>query len=356
MANASVVESPRRRLDSDEGTLDRLLEDARVVQRRVSAVSRQSPADDAGRPRSAWRIARAAGGMVRDLPRRERAGAAAAARLRRSGGPTGASHLGDRSRERDYREFFTGEVRRLGIGPAVAAYLPTLTPGIAGSALHSFMRLSLRRHAERSGGGRRGARLLVRGLSRALPGDRRGAGHRRSGRSAHRHEAGRGVSGTSSPSSTSLALHARDGEEAGVSRRGRPAADRTGLAAARRQGIARALRRHDGFLCAPRPDRVALAARPLARASATRSGAPLFLAGDRRALSKNRVPGSSLRRSSSTNGGARRCPTGRRSRRPPSKCDDEHDISLAFSAFEEWKFYGDPLYRFVAARRVRLMA
>jgi hypothetical protein len=37
-------------------------------------------------------------------------------------------------------------------------------------------------------------------------------------------------------------------------------------------------------------------------------------------------------------------------------CDDEHDISLAFSAFEEWKFSGDPLYRFVAARRVRLIA
>ena len=26
-------------------------------------------------------------------------------------------------------------------------------------------------------------------------------------------------------------------------------------------------------------------------------------------------------------------------------CDDEHDISLTFSAFEEWKFYGDPLYQ-----------
>ena len=43
----------------------------------------------------------------------------------------------------------------------------------------------LRRDAERSRGGRRGARLLVGGLSRALPGDRGGAGHRRSGRSAH---------------------------------------------------------------------------------------------------------------------------------------------------------------------------
>jgi hypothetical protein len=37
-------------------------------------------------------------------------------------------------------------------------------------------------------------------------------------------------------------------------------------------------------------------------------------------------------------------------------CEDEHDISLAFSAHEEWKFYGDPLYKLVAARRVRLIA
>jgi len=37
-------------------------------------------------------------------------------------------------------------------------------------------------------------------------------------------------------------------------------------------------------------------------------------------------------------------------------CDDEHDISLTFSAHEEWKLYGDPLYKLVAARRVRLIA
>jgi hypothetical protein len=36
-------------------------------------------------------------------------------------------------------------------------------------------------------------------------------------------------------------------------------------------------------------------------------------------------------------------------------CDDEHDISLTFSAHEEWKAYGDRLYQVVAARRVRLI-
>jgi hypothetical protein len=36
--------------------------------------------------------------------------------------------------------------------------------------------------------------------------------------------------------------------------------------------------------------------------------------------------------------------------------DDEHDISLCFSAFEEYQRTGDPLYRVVAARRLGLMA
>src|SRR5262249_7392195 len=36
--------------------------------------------------------------------------------------------------------------------------------------------------------------------------------------------------------------------------------------------------------------------------------------------------------------------------------DDEHDHSLAFSAWQEEAAYGDPLYRRVAARRVGLIA
>lgn len=50
--------------------------------------------------------------------------------------------LGDRSREADYRAFFTQEVRRLGVEDSVRTYLPTLVPGIAASALHGLMRLS----------------------------------------------------------------------------------------------------------------------------------------------------------------------------------------------------------------------
>ncbi|MCO6188648.1 questin oxidase family protein [Rhizobium sp. L1K21] len=50
--------------------------------------------------------------------------------------------LGDRSREADYRIFFTGEVERLGIDAAIRQYLPHLIQGVAGSALHPLMRLA----------------------------------------------------------------------------------------------------------------------------------------------------------------------------------------------------------------------
>ncbi|MCX5515882.1 hypothetical protein C3941_05415 [Kaistia algarum] len=50
--------------------------------------------------------------------------------------------MGDRSREADYREFFVAEVRRLGIQDAIQAYLPTLIPGVGASALHCLMRLA----------------------------------------------------------------------------------------------------------------------------------------------------------------------------------------------------------------------
>ncbi len=53
-----------------------------------------------------------------------------------------ATALGDRTRENDARRFFTAEVARLGIGGAVSAYLPALAPGVAGSALHPLMRLA----------------------------------------------------------------------------------------------------------------------------------------------------------------------------------------------------------------------
>jgi hypothetical protein len=53
-----------------------------------------------------------------------------------------ADHLGDRAFEADYRAFFAAEVARLGAGPAQARYLPRLAPGVAASALHALMRLA----------------------------------------------------------------------------------------------------------------------------------------------------------------------------------------------------------------------
>jgi hypothetical protein len=38
-----------------------------------------------------------------------------------------------------------------------------------------------------------------------------------------------------------------------------------------------------------------------------------------------------------------------------ARSNDEHDLSLVFSAREEWKVYGDRLYQVVAARRVNLI-
>ena len=48
--------------------------------------------------------------------------------------------LGRREREGDYRTFFAGEVARLGATPAALIYLPELMPGMAASATHAFMR------------------------------------------------------------------------------------------------------------------------------------------------------------------------------------------------------------------------
>ena len=55
---------------------------------------------------------------------------------------TWTRHLGDRSREGDYRDFFAREVARLGMRDTVRRYLPPLLPGLAGSALHPLMRLA----------------------------------------------------------------------------------------------------------------------------------------------------------------------------------------------------------------------
>src|SRR3984957_9427420 len=54
----------------------------------------------------------------------------------------GRDFLGQREREGDYRTFFAGEVVTLGATPAALHYLPQLMPGIAASATHAFMRMA----------------------------------------------------------------------------------------------------------------------------------------------------------------------------------------------------------------------
>ena len=70
--------------------------------------------------------------------------AAAAARDRADRArPTGTSALGDRARETDYRTFFQRRSRAAWARAApIAAYLPTLLPGLAASATHGLMRLA----------------------------------------------------------------------------------------------------------------------------------------------------------------------------------------------------------------------
>ncbi|WP_028748844.1 questin oxidase family protein [Rhizobium mesoamericanum] len=53
-----------------------------------------------------------------------------------------AEALGDRAREADYRAFFIGETRRLGIDAVIRTYLPAMASGLAGSAMHPLMRLA----------------------------------------------------------------------------------------------------------------------------------------------------------------------------------------------------------------------
>lgn len=50
--------------------------------------------------------------------------------------------LGQREREPDLRRYFRFEVSRLGTSGALATYLPILSPGVGASALHALMRLA----------------------------------------------------------------------------------------------------------------------------------------------------------------------------------------------------------------------
>jgi len=50
-------------------------------------------------------------------------------------------HLGENQHFLDYVEFFSGEIRRLGTGPAVTKYMKTIHPGECSSAFHPIIQL-----------------------------------------------------------------------------------------------------------------------------------------------------------------------------------------------------------------------
>ncbi len=265
---------------------------------------------------------------------------------------TWSSHLGDRSREGDYRAFFGREVSRLGIRDAVNRFLPILLPGIAGSALHPLMRLAygiLRNDPAEVGTalGYWAACFLPLPPATGAPPK------------------------TDDPAEVLARVAALPGLRA------LPAYDHLW------HGI-RAVGADPDF--APAVDWLQIGPRTTARAAAT---ALALFAGTMDFAALHAVTGCHWVRLVATV-----CPdplllrhfwqavaalvpaigfpelpgpeTLRQWREQPCpewpaiaakavRSDDEHDISLVFSAFEEEKVYGDRLYRVVAARRVGLI-
>jgi hypothetical protein len=352
MPGASVSRS--RSVHSDESTLDRLLEDSRAFSAEfplflanhqpmmLVALERLGASD---RRLEKWfEIYRDVSKLVPQPP--------SVAKIRRA---DWRSHLGDRTRERDYRDFFTGEVARLGIAPAITAYMPTLTPGIAGSALHSFMRLSY--GVMRNDPAEVGAALgywsaaylelcLATGMEPVTddPGEVL--------LKMQPVESYRNVEPELDLLWHFMREMAKKPEFKGVVDQLRVGPD----ALKRVAEASLALYAGTMDFCAlhaltgshwlrilwpvlPDPD---LALRYFWQAIAAlypKIGFPNLPSAEQ--LDEwRRTP----------------APEWPEIKAAAVACDDEHDISLTFSALEEWKFYGDPLYRFVAARRVRLIA
>ena len=90
------------------------------------------------------------------------------------------------------------------------------------------------------------------------------------------------------------------------------------------------------------------------RTPGPRRAAALFLAGDCIARAEDRLSRPAER--GSARGVAAHAPARlARDFREAITHDDEHDLSLSFSAGEEFKRYGDPLYRYAAAKRLNLV-
>ena len=263
------------------------------------------------------------------------------------------SVLGDRRREADARLFFTGEVMSRGIGRTVNAYLPRLAPGVAGSALHPVMRLAY-------------------GLLRDDPAEVGAALGYWACCYLPLPPAGASTADTDDPGAVLVRVAALPGLRA------LPAYDHLWhaiRAAAADPDFAPAV----DWLRIDEATPARVAATALALYAATMDFAALHAVTGAhwvRVVSRvcpdpmllrcfwqsvaALVPSigfPSLPTSEELDAMSRlSCPDWPLIMSTAVASDDEHDISLVFSASEEDKIYGDPLYRVVAARRLGLIA
>jgi len=262
--------------------------------------------------------------------------------------------LGERERECDYITFFSGEVARLGATPTALLYLPALFTGIAASALHAFMRMAYATMTDSDEEtavalGYWAATYLSLGAATGGPpstGDPLEVLAYMHGPQSFRHV----------ETERDLLWHfmravARKPEFAGV-------ADRLAIGPETRARTAKLsltiLAATDDF-CAlhavtgthwlrmiePRTPDPTVPLRYFWQAVAAlvpKMGFPEMPSEDQLEHCR-RVP----------------LPDWNEIFREAVGHDDEHDLSLSFSASEEFKVYPDPLYKYVAARRLRLI-
>ncbi len=263
-------------------------------------------------------------------------------------------HLGEREREGDYRAFFAGEVARLGATPAAIKYLPELLPGFAASALHAFMRMA---YATMTDSDEETAVALGYWAATYLSlGAPTGAAPETDDPlkvllGLYDAPAFRGIAPEQDLLWHFMRETARRPEFA-------PVVDRLAIGPATRARVAAvslALLAGTGDFCAihavtgahwlrlmePRTPDPAVPLRYFWQAVASvvpKMGFPA-------------VPGADQlddwRR--------RPLPDWPEIFAQAVTHDDEHDLSLAFSASEEFKFYGDPLYKYVAAQRLGMI-
>ncbi|MGB7975021.1 MAG: questin oxidase family protein [Roseiarcus sp.] len=262
--------------------------------------------------------------------------------------------LGQREREGDYRAFFAGEVARLGATPAALLYLPELIPGMAASATHALMRMAyatMTDSDEETGValGYWAATYLSLGPSQGL--------------APSTDDPAEVLAFMSGPQAFRQVEPDRDllwHFMRAVSEKPEfaPVVDRLAIGPETRDRIARcslalyaatldfcALHAVTGThwlrLIAPRTPDAATALRHFWQAIASlvpKIGFPVLPSADELEI---------WRRA--------RLPDWPEIYREAVARDDEHDLSLVFSAGEEFKHYGDRLYQYVAAKRLSLV-